>query len=230
MYLCLFRTHYLFILINAFKFGHIPTAHACQPWVNVYLCSWVQLFRGDARCLVSTWCVSKCSLSIKFQQKFCQHQWFCYIFQNKWSTKQSHYTSACTHTHPHIVHFIYILSFCLKHSLRLPSISAWLLRVRTPCLYVAALSRSGMAIKGLLPSVTLTTRLPPGSHWSSTSSDRLFLNSSSSLQIQIMLHRYRLPQFIFLCSYETIHSVFFNCTDTHMAHSSFSFFIELYST
>lgn len=70
------------------------------------------------------------------------------------------------------------------HLLRLPSMSAWLLRVRTPCLYVTALSKSGMAIKGLLPSVTLTTRFPPASHCSSTSSDRLFLNSSSSLQKQ----------------------------------------------
>lgn len=74
--------------------------------------------------------------------------------------------------------------FVLTHLLRLPSMSAWLLRVRTPCLYVAALSRSGIAMNGLFPSVTLTTLLPPVSHWSSTSSDRLFLNSSSSLQIK----------------------------------------------
>lgn len=70
------------------------------------------------------------------------------------------------------------------HVLRLPSMSAWLLRVRMPCLYVVAFSKSGMAMKGLLPSVTLTTLFPPTSHCSSTSSDRLFLNSSSSLQKQ----------------------------------------------
>lgn len=71
-----------------------------------------------------------------------------------------------------------------KHSLRLPSMSAWLFRVSTPCLYVTAFRSMGMAMKGLLPSVTLATRLLPPSHCSSTSSDRLFLSSSSSLHTQ----------------------------------------------
>lgn len=114
------------------------------------------------------------------------------------------------------------LQFLKRHSLRLPSMSAWLFRVSTPCLYVTAFTRMGIAMKGLFPSVTLATRLLPPSHCSSTSSDRLFLSSSSSLDIKQLSAAKHLNS--------SRHLLTKTQSNTHTAHSSFSFLIELYKT